>query len=140
MLHWLLKTEPEEYSFDDLVKDKKAVWDGIRNYQARNFLKEMTLGDKAFIYHSGKEKTIVGIAEVVKGHYPDPSDKTNTWCVVELKAIKKLGKNFSLEEIKTDKNLQGLLLLKQSRLSVMPVNKKEYEYILARCHCNDSKI
>lgn len=131
MNHWLAKTEPEEYSFDDLLKEGKVVWDGVRNYQARNNLKKMNLGDLVLIYHSGKEKEIVGVALVSKGHYPDPTDKTNTWIVVELKPQKKLKKPFTLEMIKKEKVLKNMQLLKQSRLSVMPVNKDEFSHIVS---------
>jgi predicted RNA-binding protein with PUA-like domain len=130
MNYWLLKTEPEEYSFDDLVQDGNAVWDGIRNYQARNNLKLMKKGDKVFIYHTGDEKQIVGLAEVVKEHYADPLDKTNTWCIVQIKALEKLKKPITLEMIKNEKSLKGLQLLKQSRLSVVPLTKKEFNRIL----------
>ncbi len=130
MNYWLLKTESEEYSFDDLVCDGNAVWDGIRNYQARNNLKAMKKGDKVFIYHTGDEKQIVGLAEVVKEHYPDPSDKTNTWCVIQVKALEKLKKPVTLEMIKNEKSLKDLQLLKQSRLSVVPLTKKEFDKIL----------
>ena len=130
MNYWLLKTEPEEYGFDDLVCDGNAVWDGVRNYQARNNLKAMKKGDKVFIYHTGDEKQIVGLAEVVKEHYPDPSDKTNTWCVVQIKAIEKLKKPITLEIIKNEKSLKDLQLLKQSRLSVVPLTEKEFNTIL----------
>ena len=130
MNYRLLKTEPEEYSFDDLVQDGNAVWDGIRNYQARNNLKLMKKGDKVFIYHTGDEKQIVGLAEVVKEHYADPLDKTNTWCIVQIKALEKLKKPITLEMIKNEKSLKGLQLLKQSRLSVVPLTKKEFNRIL----------
>ena len=130
MNYWLVKTEPEVYSFDKLLADKKTIWDGVRNYQARNNLKAMKKGDQVFVYHSGKSKEIVGIGEVIKEHYPDPSDKTNLWVVVELKPMKKLNKSIPLTQIKNDKSLSELPLLKQSRLSVMPVSKDDFLYIL----------
>ena len=126
MNYWLVKTEPEEYSFDDLLKEKKVVWDGVRNYQARNNLKSMKKGDFVLVYHSGEKREIVGIAEVVKEYYKDPKDKSNIWVVVELTPIKKLNKPFTLEEIKKEKLLSSMQLLKQSRLSVMPIEKQHY--------------
>lgn len=129
MLFYLLKTEPSEYSFDDLLRDGKAVWDGVRNYQARNNLKAMKKGDQVLIYHSGEKKEIVGIAEVIKECYPDPVD--NAWVVVGLKPVKKLSEPFTLEQIKKEKSLSNMPLLKQSRLSVMPVSKKEFDFIVS---------
>ena len=129
MNYWLVKTEPEEYSFDDLLRDGKVVWDGIRNYQARNNLKLMKKGDEVFIYHTGESKEIIGIAKVSKEHYPDPSDKTNTWVVIELTPVKKLKVPFTLEQIKKEERLSKMPLLKQSRLSVMPVTKEEFAII-----------
>ena len=131
MQYWLIKTEAEEYSFENLLEDKKVVWDGIRNYQARNNLKAMEKRDKVLVYHTGKEKEIVGIAEVVKEYYKDPSDLTNTWVVVELIPFKKLEKPFTLEQIKKDELLSKMPLLKQGRLSVMPISKKEFKYIVS---------
>lgn len=131
MNYWLAKTEPEEYSFDDLVREGKVVWDGVSNYQARNNLKKMKLGDLVLIYHSGKTKEIVGIASVSKEHYSDPKDKTNTWVVVELKPQKKLKKPFTLDRIKKEKALKNIQLLKQSRLSVMPINEDEFNCIVS---------
>ena len=130
MQYWLVKTEPEEYSFFDLEKDKKAVWDGIRNYQARNNLKLMKKGDQALVYHTGDTKEIIGVAEVVKEFCQDPTDKTLTWVVVELSPIKKLKKSFTLEQIKKEKTLANMPLLKQSRLSVMPITKGEFNFIV----------
>lgn len=130
MNYWLVKTEPEEYSFDDLLKDGKVVWDGIRNYQARNNLKLMKKGDEVFVYHTGASKEIVGIAKVSKEYYADPSDKTGTWVVVELIPVKKLRKPFTLEQIKKENILANMPLLKQSRLSVMPVSQKEFTFVL----------
>lgn len=128
MQYWLVKTEPEEYSFDDLLKEGSVVWDGIRNYQARNNLKLMKKGDKVLVYHTGKNKEIVGVAEVVKEYYSDPEDKN--WVVVNIKGIKKNKNPVSLGRIKKEKILSGLPLLKQSRLSVMPLKEFEFKYIL----------
>ncbi|MBI1859209.1 MAG: EVE domain-containing protein [Candidatus Melainabacteria bacterium] len=130
MQYWLVKTEPEEYSFDDLVSDGEAMWDGIRNYQARNYLKLMKKNDKVFVYHTGDNKEIIGLAEVLKEHYLDPKDKTGTWVVVNLKPINKLNKSVRLDQIKFLPKLSKLPLLKQSRLSVMPISKNEYDEIL----------
>jgi len=130
MQYWLVKTEPEEYSFDDLVSDGEAMWDGIRNYQARNYLKLMKKNDKVFIYHTGDNKEIIGLAEVLKEHYLDPKDKTGTWVVVNLKPINKLNKSVRLDQIKSLPKLSKLPLLKQSRLSVMPISKNESDEIL----------
>lgn len=130
MNHWLAKTEPEEYSFDDLLDEGKVVWDGVRNYQARNYLKSMKRGDKVLVYHSGKRKEIAGIAEVSKEHYPDPIDKTNTWVVVELKPVQRLKRPVSLSEIKNVRACSNMPLFRQSRLSVMPVKKFEFDLII----------
>ncbi len=129
MNYWLVKTEPDEYSFDDLVRDGKVIWDGVRNFQARNNLKTTKKGDRVFVYHSGKTKEIVGIAEVTKEYYLDPSDKTGLWVVVELNPVRKLIKPFTLTQIKKEKFLSKLPLLKQSRLSVMPITKEEFDFI-----------
>ena len=131
MNYWLVKTEPEEYSFDDLLKEKKVVWDGVRNYQARNNLKSMKTKDQVLVYHSGEKKEIVGIAEVIKEHYPDPADNTGVWVVVELKSVKKLKNPFPLWRIKRENILSNMPLLKQSRLSVMPIQKHEFDFIVS---------
>ena len=131
MNYWLVKTEPEEYSFDDLLRDGKVIWDGIRNYQARNNLKSMKNGDKVLVYHSGKLKEIVGVAEVIKEHSLEPNDKTYTWFVVGLKPVKKLKQTISLNQIKKEKCLSNMPLLKQARLSVMPISKSEFDFIVS---------
>lgn len=130
MNHWLVKQEPEKYSFDDLVRDKKTVWDGVRNYQARNNLREMKKGDAVLFYHSMSEKAVVGVAEVAREAFPDPADDTGTWSVVELKAVKKFKKPVTLEQIKSLKSLQEIALIRQSRLSVMPLKKGEFDRII----------
>ena len=129
MKFWLVKQEPEKYSFDDLVKDKKTVWDGVRNYQARNNLREMKTGDQVLFYHSVSEKSVVGVAEVTNEAFPDPADDTGKWSVVEIKAVRKLKNPVTLEMIKADKSLENIRLIKQSRLSVMPLTKKEFDKI-----------
>ena len=128
--YWLLKSEPNTWSWDDQVKNKIDMWDGVRNYQARNNLMKMKKKDLCFFYHSVSEKSIVGIVEVIKEHYPDPTDKKNKFVVVDLKAIKKLKHPVSLEEIKNNKKLKNIALIKQSRLSVMPLSKPEWNEIL----------
>ena len=127
MNYWLVKSEPESYSWDDFVAAKEEVWDGVRNYQARNFLKEMKLGDKVFFYHSGKEKAIVGLAEVSAEQFPDPTD--GDWVAVKLKVAQPLASPISLASIKAEDRLADLPMLKQSRLSVLPVGKSEFDLL-----------
>ena len=127
MNYWLVKQEPEKYSFDDLLKDGATVWDGVRNYQARNNLREMKKGDKVLFYHSVSEKAVVGAAEVSREHFPDPADEK--WIAVEIKPIEKFAKVVTLDEIKAHDNLQSIALIKQSRLSVMPLTREEYKII-----------
>ena len=129
MNHWLLKTEPGSYSWSDLVKDKTTVWDGVRNFQARSNMKKMEKGDAVFVYHTGDEKAIVGQAQVTKSPYPDPKD--GDWVVVELSPGKALKKPVTLAQIKSDKRLSDMVLVRASRLSVQPVKPAEYDLILA---------
>jgi len=128
MNYWLVKTEPGTYSWDDLVKDKKTVWDGVRNFQARNHLKSMKKGDILFVYHSGEGKEIVGTGKISKEHFPDPKDKD--WVAVEIVPDKKLKNPVSLAVIKANKKLANMVLVKASRLSVQPVKPEEYELIM----------
>ena len=128
--YWLLKSEPSTWSWDNQVKDKVAMWDGVRNYQARNNLMKMKKKDLCFFYHSVLEKQIVGIVEVTKEHYPDPTDKTGRFVVTEVKTKKKLKKPVSLETIKSTSELSNMSLIRQSRLSVMPLTKTEWDIIL----------
>tara|TARA_B100001769_G_C21744570_1_gene408226 strand:- start:39 stop:443 length:405 start_codon:yes stop_codon:yes gene_type:complete len=130
MKYWLLKSEPNTWSWEDQVKEGASMWDGVRNYQARNNLKEMKKNDLCFFYHSVKEKSIVGIVKVVREHYPDPTDKTGRFVVVDVKATVKLNKAVSLDQIKNLNSLKDIALIRQSRLSVMPLKKKEWEEIL----------
>ena len=130
MKYWLLKSEPDAWSWDNQVKEGASMWDGVRNYQARNNLKEMKKNDLCFFYHSVTERSIVGIVKVVKEYYPDPTDKTDRFVVVDVKAIKKLKNPVSLDQIKENKKLKNIALVKQSRLSVMPINKIEWEEII----------
>jgi len=128
--YWLLKSEPSTWSWEDQVKDKVAMWDGVRNYQARNNLMKMKKKDLCFFYHSVLEKQIIGIVEIVKEYYPDPTDPSGKFVVVDVKAKKKLKKTVSLEKIKLSKKLSQIALVKQSRLSVMPILKSEWLEIL----------
>jgi len=130
MNYFLVKTEPEEYSFEKLLSEGKVTWDGVRNYQARNNLKLMKKGDQVLVYHSVSSKEIVGISEVVKEYYPDPTDKTGSWVVVDLKPVRKLKNPITLEMIKEEKKLSQLPLIKQSRLSVMPISKESFHFIV----------
>lgn len=127
MNYWLLKTEPETYSWDTLVKDKKSVWDGIRNFQARKNLKAMKKGDIAMVYHTGDEKAIIGIAKIVKEHFPEPKDPE--WMAVEISPEKKLKKAVTLAQIKSDKRLSDMVLVRAPRLSVQPVSAEEFAVI-----------
>ncbi|HEY5918967.1 MAG TPA: EVE domain-containing protein [Chryseolinea sp.] len=129
MNYWLLKTEPDTFSWDDLVRDKKAGWDGVRNFQARSHLKAIKKGDLAFVYHTGDEKSIVGIAKVTKENYPDPQD--NAWVAVEIAPVNKLKNPVALAQIKADKRFTNMVLVKASRLSVQPVKKEEFDMIVA---------
>ena len=128
--YWLLKSEPSTWSWDDQVKAGVEMWDGVRNYQARNNLINMKKKDLCFFYHSVSEKLIIGIVEVVKEHYPDPTDKTGRFVVTDVKTKRRLKKAVSLEQIKSIPKLSNIALLKQSRLSVMPLTKNEWDTII----------
>ena len=130
MKYWLLKSEPSAWSWDNQVKEGPSMWDGVRNYQARNNLKEMKKNDLCFFYHSVTEKSIVGIVEVVKEFYQDPTDESGKFVVVDVKAKNKLKKSVTLENIKLSKKLSNISLIKQSRLSVMPISKSEWLEII----------
>lgn len=130
MQHWLMKTEPEAFSWQDLLKSKRTLWDGVRNYQARNNMKAMKIGDKVLIYHSVSEKCVVGIAIVSKEYFPDATTDDKRWVVVEIIPYKTLNKPVYLEQIKNNKELSEIKLIKQSRLSVMPLTQKEYNTII----------
>jgi predicted RNA-binding protein with PUA-like domain len=130
MNYWLVKSEPDAYSWHDFEKEKKAVWDGVRNYQARNNLKEMKKGDMVLFYHSVSHKEVVGIARVTKEHYPDPTANDDKWVVVEMVPEQKLDKPVKLEEIKKDERLSNIALIRQSRLSVMPLKREEFDTIV----------
>ncbi len=130
MKYWLLKSEPDAWSWNSQVKEGASMWDGVRNYQARNNLKEMKKNDLCFFYHSVTERSIIGIVKVVKEYYPDPTDKTGRFVVVDVKATKKLQNPVSLDQIKKNNKLKDIALVKQSRLSVMPLTKKEWDEII----------
>ena len=127
---WIIKQEPSKYNRHQLEKDKGTYWDGVRNYQARNNLKNMKKGDNLLFYHSVVGKEIVGIAEVTREAYPDPTTDDERWVVVDLKPIKPFKVPVTLEEIKTHKELSEIALIKQARLSVMPITKKEFQILL----------
>lgn len=130
MNYWLAKSEPSVYSWDQLVKDKKTVWDGVRNYAARLNLRAMKKGDEVLFYHSNEGTEIVGIAGVSKEAFPDPSTDDERWVAVELKAVKKLRRPVTLAEIKKDKRLKDMALVRLGRLSVQPVTPQEWEIIM----------
>ncbi len=133
--HWLVKTEPDVYSFETLLKEKRTHWNGVRNFQARNYLKAMKAGDFVLVYHSQGPKSVVGIACVVKEAYPDPyvkaDDPKGEWVMVDLEALKPVKKEVTLAQIKAEKSLATVSLIKQSRLSVMPLATAEFKKILA---------
>ncbi|MEP1085462.1 EVE domain-containing protein [Algoriphagus sp.] len=128
MNYWMVKSEPGSYSWEDFVAKNEDVWDGVRNFQARNYLREMRLGDPVFFYHSGKEKAIVGIAEVSQEQFPDPKD--DAWIAVKLTAKRQLKTPVTLADIKAEDRLSELPMLKQSRLSVLPLRKEEFDLLL----------
>ena len=136
MAYWLIKTEPGTWSWEDQVRDGTAEWDGVRNHQAANNLKAMKRGDLAYFYHSVNEKQIVGIVEVVKEYYPDPSDASGRFGMVDVKALRPMKRPVTLAEIKAEPRLEGLALVRQSRLSVMPIGKDEWRLI---CKMGETK-
>lgn len=129
MTFWLLKTEPEEFSWADQVKKKVEPWSGVRNAQARNFMREMKKGERAFFYHTGDEKQVVGIVEVAKTFYADPADETGRWGLVDVKTVAPLPKPVTLAAIKAEPRLADLLLVRHSRLSVMPIPDEAWALI-----------
>src|SRR6266705_24569 len=130
--YWLVKQEPESYSWDDLVRDHGTEWTGVRNFQARNNLRQMKVGDRVLFYHSGEQKAVVGIAQVAKAAYPDPTADEPQWVAVDIKPLKPLDAPVPLTTIKAEPKLDNMLLVRQSRLSVMPVTKEEFETIAAQ--------
>jgi len=130
MNYWLVKSEPETYSWTQFVKDGKTAWTGVRNFAARNNLRAMKKGDLVFFYHSGEEKAVVGFARVEKEFYPDPTAVEGDWSCVDLVPVKALTKPVILAQIKADKILREMILVKQSRLSVSPLTKVQFEHLL----------
>ncbi len=130
MAHWLVKSEPDAYSWQQLVKDKETSWDGVRNFAARIHLKAMKKGDEVFYYHSNEGTNIVGIAKVAKEFYQDPTTDDDKWVSVMLKPVKALKNPVSLAQIKADKRLQNMALVRIGRLSVQPVSEEEWNIIL----------
>lgn len=130
MAYWLVKSEPFKYSWDQFVKDKKTIWDGVRNYAARNNLQGMKKGDKVLYYHSNEGVEIVGIAQVAKEAYQDPTTDNTAWVVVELKPLKKLKKPVSLQDLKTDPRLKDMDLVRLGRLSVQTVKENEWDIVM----------
>ena len=129
MKYWLIKSEPSTWSWDNQIKENIAMWDGVRNYQARNNLMSMKVNDLCFFYHSVNEKKIVGIVSITKEHYADPTDKTKKFVVVDVKTKKTLKNPITLKQIKKEKKLSHLALVKQGRLSVMPIDKISWDLI-----------
>ena len=130
MSHWLVKSEPSTYSFEQFLKDKQTTWDGVRNYAARIHLKAMKKGDEVFFYHSNEGMEIVGIAKVSKEFFQDPTTDDDAWVAVELKPVRKLKNTVSLDAVKKDKRLAEMALVRLGRLSVQPVTDKEWEIVL----------
>ena len=130
MAYFLVKQDPANYPFEQFQKEKKTDWTGVRNYQARNFLRDMKKGDDVLFYHSGDEKAVVGFASVSKPAFPDPTAEDDAWIAVELKAGKKLARPVSLATIKADPKLKDMLLVRNGRISVMSVTEAEYKRIV----------
>jgi len=130
MQYWLVKQEPDDYSWTDFVKEGRSAWTGVRNYQARNNLRAMSKGDLVFYYHSGEEKQVVGIAKVDKPAYADPTAKEGDWSSVDLVPVKPVAQPVTLKEMKSDSVLKEMLLVRNSRLSVVPVSKAQFEKLL----------
>lgn len=129
MAYWLIKTEPQVWSWEDQVKKGTTSWDGVRNYQASNNLKAMAVGDLAFFYHSGDERQIMGIVEITKPYYPDPSDPSGRFGMVDVKTVNPLPHPITLQDIKGDSRFQHLALVRQSRLSVMPIDEISWDML-----------
>lgn len=129
--YWLMKSEPDEYGWDHLVAEKEGTWDGVKNAQASNNMKSMKLGDQVFFYHSRQGLEIVGIMEVSKEHFPDPFDDSGRWVAVKVKPVRKLNKPVTLKDMKQNPKLAELPIIRQSRLSVAPVTKAQWDEILS---------
>ncbi|MBL0135812.1 MAG: EVE domain-containing protein [Chitinophagaceae bacterium] len=130
MAYWLVKSEPFKYSWDQFIKDKKAVWDGVRNYAARNNLRSMKIGDQVLWYHSNEGLEIVGIAEVIKESYQDPTTEETAWLVVDLTPVRKLKKPVSLAQLKADSRLANMDIIRLGRLSVQTVKEEEWGIVM----------
>lgn len=138
--YWLFKTEPETYSFAQLLKDGKTNWNGVRNFQARNFLLKAEKGDQALIYHSGDDKCVVGIAKVTKPAYPDPDpEKAGDWVQIDLAPVEEFQRSIPLKEIKATPALAEMLLIKQSRLSCMPISAKHFDTLVKLSQASSGK-
>lgn len=131
MNHFLVKSEPHAYSWEQFLKDKRTFWDGVRNYQARNNMKDMKVGDLVLFYHSNVGKEVVGVAKVVKAFYQDPTVDDDRWVAVDIEPVETLQRPVTLAEIKADEYLQNISLVRQGRLSVMPLKAEEFDRILA---------
>ncbi len=129
MAYWLMKSEPGSYSWDDLVRDKETYWDGVRNHQASNNMKAMKNGDRVFFYHSVSEKAIVGVMEVIKEYYPDHTDKSGRFGMVDVKPIEPVQNPVTLAEIKAEPKLADLALVRHTRLSVLPVSDAHWKIL-----------
>ncbi len=130
MNYWLMKSEPGDYSWDDLEKDGRTYWDGVRNYAARMHMKNMKVGDLAFFYHSVNERNVIGIAEIVKEHYQDPTTDDDRWVAVDIIPKEKLKNPVNLDQIKADDRLSEMALVRIGRLSVQPVTKEEFDIVV----------
>ena len=130
MRYWLVKQEPSDYSWQTFVKEKGSTWTGVRNFQARNNLRSMKKGDPVLFYHSGEGKQVVGLARVAREAYPDPSSPAEDWSCVDLVPLQPLTKPVSLAQIKEDRTLKDMAIVKQSRLSVLPVSAEQFQRIL----------
>lgn len=130
MNYWLMKTEPGNYSWDDLVKDTRTFWDGVRNYQARNHMKNMKIGDLVLYYHSVDQKSVVGIARIVKEFYQDPSTEDDRWVAVDIVPEYPLKKSITLSDIKSEPRLKDMVLVHNMRLSVQPVTREEFDIVI----------
>ncbi|MBW2274545.1 MAG: EVE domain-containing protein [Deltaproteobacteria bacterium] len=128
--HWLVKSEPNKYAWEQLVADGSTYWDGVRNYEARNNLRDMKKGDLALFYHSNIGKEVVGVARVIGEHYPDPTTDDDRWCVVDFEPVVELKQPIDLAQIKADQELAEMALVKRSRLSVVPVTRAEFQHVL----------
>lgn len=129
--YWLVKSEPFKYSWEDLVKDGWTYWDGVRNYEARNNIRAMAIGDQLLFYHSNEDRAVVGIAEVIREHYQDPTTDDDRWSVVDIKPLQALSAPVTLAEIKREPRLSNMQLVTRSRLSVSPVTADEFGVIVA---------